>query len=381
MTRTVGVLTGTRAEFGILLPVLRALDPSSELRLRLFVTGMHLAEEFGRTLDFIPREGFEPVVIDTAGYHASPEDMARGIGGIVQGLVDPLRAEGIDLLLLLGDRGEMLAGAVAATYLRIPIAHIHGGERSGHVDEAVRHAISRLAHLHLTATVRSAELLRRAGEEPWRISVVGAPRLDTILQAPRRPREEVLADFDLDPGKPVLLLVQHPTAKDRERSGELLRITLDAALTFDGKVVAIYPNGDPGSLEMIEVLREYADREGFPLFKSLPEGDYLDLLAASSVLIGNSSSGIIEAPSLGVPVVNIGDRQDERERASNVIDVPHDRDKIEQAVRRALHDRAFKEEVGKRRSPYGDGHASERIVRILATVTIDDRLLEKRLTL
>ncbi len=379
--RTVGVVTGTRAEYGILLPVLRAIDSSRELDLRLFVTGMHLAEGFGHTVDLIHEDGFEPAAVIPTSSYDTTEGFARGVGEIIQGLSGPLREEAVDLLLLLGDRGEMLAGAVASTYLGIPVAHVHGGEQSGHVDGVVRHAITRLAHVHLAATEISADRLARMGEETWRIHVVGAPRLDTILQRPRRPREAVLESFGLDPQRPLILLVQHPTARSRQSAGDLLRLTLEAALAFDSSLVAIYPNGDPGSREMVEILEQYARRHRFPLHKSLSEAAYLDLLGATSVLVGNSSSGIIEAPSFGVPAVNIGDRQESRERALNVLDVPHERDAIQRAIGRGLQDRDFLRRVQRCENPYGDGHASERIVGILRDLAIDQKLLERRLIL
>lgn len=378
--RTVGAVTGTRAEYGILLPVLRAVEASPRLRLRLFVTGVHLVKEFGETVDLIQEDGFEPAALISVSGYDTTQALTKGVGQIIQDLASPLEEEEVDLLLLLGDRGEMLAGAVAATYLRIPVAHIHGGERSGHVDDAVRNAITRLAHVHLAATDESANRLRRMGEESWRIHLVGAPRLDAILHGDRKERGEVRDALEMASDKPLILLLQHPTAKDRAQSGMLLRHSLEAALSFDAHVVAIYPNGDPGSLEMVELLREYADLHGFPLFKSLSEAEYLDLLSAASVLVGNSSSGIIEAPSLGVPVVNVGDRQEGRERGGNVLDVPYDEREIRDAIHRALHDHSFLQVVGKRENPYGDGHASERIVGILERLRIDDHLLEKRLT-
>ncbi len=381
MTRRVGILTGTRADYGILLPILRALGESKELDPRLFVTGMHLSGEFGLTLDLIEDDGIHPdVVIRPPESDDTPEGMTRGVGQIVQQMVTPLRDESIDIFLLLGDRAEMLAGALVATYLRIPIAHIHGGERSGHVDEPVRHAISRLAHLHLTATEQSALRLRKMGEEEWRVHVVGAPRLDTILSRPHRSDKEILREHGMDPDKPLILVVQHPTSRDRKRAGSLLRHTLDAALSFEANLAAIYPNGDPGSQAIVRVLKKYARDHGFPVYKSLPEAAYLDLLSATSVLVGNSSSGIIEAPSLKVPAVNLGDRQMERERAQNVIDVPHTKQAIEEAIRRALHDDGFLRQVRRGESPYGDGRASDRIVQILQSTSIDDRLLDKHIT-
>lgn len=379
--RRIGVVTGNRADYGHLLPVLRGIRSDRSMRVDLFVTGMHLSREFGATGDEIRRDGFRPAaILPVSGYGSSPEGVARGVGQMVRGLAAAFETSHDDLVLLLGDRGEMLAAAVAATYLRVPIAHLHGGERTGHVDEPVRHAITRLAHLHLPATKASAERLRRSGEEPWRIHVVGAPRLDSILAQPRKARAEVLRANGLDSTQPLLLVVQHPTAADRARAGKLFARTLDAVSAFPGNAVAIYPNGDPGSQDMVRTLRRFAARHPITVNRSLPEDRFLDLLSAASVLIGNSSSGIIEAPSFGVPVVNIGDRQEGRERAGNVIDVPYDAGQIRRAIAKALSDSAFRKRVASRTTPWGDGHATGRIVRILKSVPLDARLLNKRLT-
>ncbi len=379
--RRVGVITGNRADYGHLVPVLHGIRSSRALNLRLFVTGVHLSEEFGRTADFIERDGIKPAaVLAKRAFDSTPEGTVHGIGRLVENLAKPLRTEAVDVLLLLGDRGEMLAGAIAATYLRIPIAHLHGGERTGDVDEPVRHAISRLAHIHLPATKESAMRLKRAGEQPWRIHVVGSPRVDLILHRKRLPRDKVLKAHGLNPRKPLILLVQHPTAKDRTRAGMLYRRTLSAILPLDANIVAMYPNGDPGSRDIIRVLKTSARRHPITVYPSLPEDEFLDLLSSANVLVGNSSSGIIEAPSLKVPAINIGDRQKDRERAGNVIDVPHDSTIIRKSVRKAIFDEKFRRKVARGRSPWGDGRATRRIVRILESVPFNEHLLEKHLT-
>lgn len=379
--RRIGVVTGNRADYGHLLPVLRGIQQERGMRLLLFVTGMHLSREFGATGAAVRRDGFKTTsVLAVPGYGNSPEATAYGIGTMVRNLAKAFHDSRLDLVLLLGDRGEMLAAAVAATYLGIPIAHLHGGERTGHVDEPVRHAISRLAHIHFAATRASANRLRRTGEEPWRIHVVGAPRLDSILARPRSPRDQVLRAHGLNPAKPLILVLQHPTAKDRRRAGLFLARTLRAATGFDASVIAVYPNGDPGSREMVKTLRSFARRHPMQVVRSLAEDAFLDLLSAASVLVGNSSSGIIEAPSLGVPSVNVGDRQAGRERAQGIIDVPYDESRIRSAIAKALGDKAFRRRAGSHATLWGDGHAAVRVVRTLKSVPLNARLLDKRLS-
>jgi UDP-hydrolysing UDP-N-acetyl-D-glucosamine 2-epimerase len=274
----------------------------------------------------------------------------------------------------------MLVGAVAATYMSIPIAHIHGGEISGNVDEPVRHAITKLAHIHFAATEDSAERIRRMGEEPWRIHVVGAPGLDLILSGKAPQLKEIASKYGLDLSKPLLLVVQHPVVTEADEAASQIRQTLEAVKELKHQTILIYPNADAGGRRMIEVIRGYEKCRFLKTFRSVPHEDYLGLLRLASVMVGNSSSGIIEAPSFGLPVVNIGTRQTGRQRAGNIIDVGYDTEEIIEAINKALHDQYFREKVGQCKNPYGDGKAGERIVRILSEVKLNKKLLEKRMT-
>lgn len=381
--RRILAVTGTRAEYGILRPVFRAIQSRSDLELRVLVTGMHLSPACGATVAEIEEDGF-PIAarVDMLVAGDTGGAMAKSVGLGLIGMAQVMESERPDIVLVLGDRGEPLAAAIAAAHLNIPVAHIHGGEVTcgGMVDDAIRFAISSFAHLHLTATEASARRLLQRGEERFRVHVVGAPGIDAILQMPLRSRAELAEAFGLDPARPWLLAVQHPVTAEAEQAGEQMVETMEALAALGLPTVLIHPNADAGSGAMIEVIRRYA-APNIRVFPSLSSLDYLSLLKEAAVLVGNSSSGIIEAPSLGTPAVNIGSRQRGRERGDNVIDVGYDRREIAAAVRRALEDAAFLQAVARRRNPYGDGRASERIARILAEVSLDERLLRKGLVL
>jgi UDP-hydrolysing UDP-N-acetyl-D-glucosamine 2-epimerase len=285
-----------------------------------------------------------------------------------------------DIIMVLGDRVEPLAAAIAGAYMNIPLAHIHGGDICGNIDDSARHAITRLAHIHFPATKKSAARILKMGEEKWRVHMVGSPALDVILHEPLLPAGTIARKYALDLTRPIVLLIQHPVTTQVEEAQQQMRETLDAIVQLGYPTVAIYPNSDAGGRKMIEVIREY---EGYPLiktFKSLPRREYLSLMKIAGVMVGNSSSGIVEAPSFGLPAVNIGIRQEGRERGANVIDCGHRKNEIIKAIKKALNDKEFLAEVKKCESPYGDGQAAPRIAGILSQIEITPALLQKKIT-
>jgi GDP/UDP-N,N'-diacetylbacillosamine 2-epimerase (hydrolysing) len=377
--RKIAVITGTRADYGIYKPLLNKIREHSELTLSLMVVGMHFLEEFGCTVREIEKDGF---IIDakiTGLYNRDSRfDMARSAGEGIIKLAEVLEKHSPDVMVILGDRGEMLAAAVAATYLGIPLAHIHGGEVSGSVDGVVRHAITKLAHIHLAATEKSAERIKKMGENPDYVFVVGAPGLDSVVHGMSTP-PETLQKYGIDGQNPYILVMQHPVTTEVESAAEQMQCTLEAVALVQKQAIVIYPNADAGGRKMIEVIKEYERKVEFILsFRSIPHTEYLWLLRGASCLVGNSSSGIIEAPSLGVPVVNIGTRQRGRERAQNVVDVGYTTHEIRKAIEKALYDTSFREKVKRCENPYGDGNASERIVKILSEIAFDT-ICDKRL--
>lgn len=371
MTRRICYLTGTRADFGLMTSTLHAINADPRLSLQLIVTGMHLSQRYGATVSEIEAQGFEiasRVAVESD--NASAAGMVLNLGRMLLGFVPALQEIKPDMLLLLGDRGEMLAGALAAIHLGIPVVHLHGGERSGTVDEPVRHAISKLSHLHFVSTSEARDRLIRMGERGDMVYVVGAPGVDGLVGAPRPDRQSLCNQVGFDLGRPVGLLVFHPVLQESSDSARQVRDVLDAAAGM--QILALMPNSDAGSEDVRQVLSN-AEKQGRIVLRThLHRDEYIGWLAACDVLLGNSSSGIIEAASFGTPVVNIGSRQNLRERNINVTDVPVEQNAIRAALTEAVaHGRYAPFNV------YGDGRAGDRIVELLATTVINSALLAK----
>jgi UDP-hydrolysing UDP-N-acetyl-D-glucosamine 2-epimerase len=304
--------------------------------------------------------------------------MAAAIGRAVTGISGHLEALRPDIVLLQGDRGESLAAAIAASCQNIVVAHCSGGDLSGSIDDSFRHAITKLAHYHLATNAGSARRILAMGEAPDRVFVVGEPALDTILSAKLPSAEQLAGRLGILPDATTILVVQHPVSTEADRAAGQMRVTLEAVARLDHQVVVIYPNADAGGREMIAAIEAADLGANAHKFVSLPHEDYLGLMRMASVMVGNSSSGLIEAPSFGLPVVNIGTRQRNRLRPANVIDVAHDAGAIAAAIRRALTDDAWRGAARRATNPYGDGKAAERIARILRQVPIGAGAVVKR---
>lgn len=380
MRRKVVYITGTRADYGLMRTTLRSIDSRPELELVIVVTGMHLLAEFGRTIDLIEKDGFRTIVADATIEDDRKSSTARFLGGLTAELANIMDQERPDAILLLGDRAEMLAGAIVGTYMNIPTFHIHGGDVSSTVDDHARHAITKLSHIHLPATITSAERILKMGENKDRIFIVGSPDLDEVMGVKPMAREQSMAEYGLDTDEDFVILVQHSVSVESDLAKDQMETTIKALKGVNIRTLVIYPNADAGGRGMIDVIEKECKAPQFIVFKSLPRERYLSLLSSAKALVGNSSSGIAEAPSLGVPFVNIGTRQSGRERARNVIDADYSEDSIKNAVEKALHDEAFRKEVAKRYNPYGDGKTADRIARIIAEIDLDPSITQKVLT-
>jgi GDP/UDP-N,N'-diacetylbacillosamine 2-epimerase (hydrolysing) len=379
--RKICVLTGTRAEFGLLRPIMEAIQQHPDLELQVLVTGMHLEQMFGMSVKAIEGAGFP--ISGRVPMHP-PEDSGKGMafamGDGIRGMTKVLGKLKPDILLLLGDRTEVMAGAITALYLNIPIAHIHGGDVTrGGTDESTRHAVTKMASIHFAATPKSAERILKMGEEPWRIHTVGAPALDTILNVTPLSRSKLARRFNLPEDRPWFLVLQHSVTTEAEIAGEQFAETLAALDAFDVEKIFIYPNSDAGGLQIIAQLERIKTEPGNHVFPSIPHREFLSLMNHCSVMVGNSSSGIIESSSFKIPVVNIGIRQEGRECAGNVVHVGHDRQAIETAIDQVIADE-FMDSLENIVNPYGDGNASRRIVDVLSTVELDKKLIQKQIT-
>lgn len=372
--RHICYVSGTRADYGLMEEVLHAIEASPELSLSILITGMHLLSAYGDTYKEIEAAGFDihaKVPVNLSG--GGGAEMAHAVGEEIIGFTAALNARRPDLLLLLGDRGEMLAAAIAAIHLNIPIVHLHGGERSGTVDESIRHAVSKLSHYHFVASSDSRTRLIKMGEQADNVFVTGAPGLDAIYSAKLQGKENLAKKYQFDAERPFQLILFHPVVQQASIAEEQMQTLLDAVLDTCEQPLIIMPNADSGASGIVSVINRFCLKERH--FKSvlhIPRNDYLSLVAGADVLIGNSSSGIIEAASLQTPVVNVGDRQNARERNANVLDVAPAFKLIKEAILVA------KQMKGKHwDNCYGDGNSAERIVQYLRCLSLDAKIMEK----
>ncbi|MCC7408557.1 MAG: UDP-N-acetylglucosamine 2-epimerase (hydrolyzing) [Phycisphaeraceae bacterium] len=355
--RVITVVTGSRAEFGLLEPVMRAIGGHPRLSLKTIVTGMHWTTTSWRDV------GAAGFAIDArvrmqrrgqVGYAADVLSLSRGVAGIGRAIarIKP------DVVLVLGDRIEALAGALAASIGGVRLGHVHGGDRAeGVADEAIRHAISKLAHLHFAATPGSGRRLIRMGEDSARVHVVGSPAVDGLgpwLEFVPWRRQK-------------LVILQHPVGRSDKEEERAMRATLAVAMDYPCVVMA--PNADPGSAG----IRRAIQRSRLSMVEHLPRPEFLDLLTSAGAIVGNSSAGLIEAAALRLPCVNVGPRQNGREKPANVIDADYGEDSVRRAVQRAL-----KLDLHRMRHPYGDGQTGPRIAKLLARIDLDAISLRKR---
>ena len=380
MARTIGVVTVARSDYGHLVPLLEALRDTPGITLQLYVAGAHLSPRFGETVGAIEADGW-PISarVETIGASDAAVEVAAGTGAGVAGFARAFAAGRPDLIVVLGDRAEMLAAAVAALPLAIPVAHLHGGEvTEGAIDEQARHAITKLAHLHFPAAEPYARRLRQMGEEPWRVHCVGAPGLDRLPRLATLSRADLASRLGLPLRRPTMLVTFHPVTLEHADTARHVDELAAALSGVEGDLVISYPGADTAHRAVVERWTALAAaRPGTRLAPSLGEDVYCSLLREADAMVGNSSSGIIEAASFGLPVVNIGSRQQGRLRGENVIDVGQGRDEIIAGIARAL-DPAFRRGLTGMRNPYGDGAAAPRIVRILREVPLGPRLARKR---
>jgi len=358
--RTIGVVTVARSDYGIYLPILRRIQADSDLCLHLIVSGAHLAPGFGLTVNMIQADGFEiGERVEMLLASDSPEGIAKSIGLGMIGFAQAFARFRPDILLVLGDRFEMHAAALAALPFNIPVAHIHGGEvTQGAMDDALRHSLTKLSHLHFVSTPEYAQRVAQLGEEAWRITVSGAPSLDNLrsMTLPTREQLEVQFNFRLHPA--LLLVTFHPVTLEFEQTEWQISELMAALNQLDMPVIFTMPNADTRNGIIRHHIAEYVRVHSTAWsVENLGTQNYFGVMQFAAALVGNSSSGIIESPSFGLPVVNIGTRQTGRVRAANVIDVGYPRAEIVAGIQRSVAPE-FRTGLPERANPYGDGHAA-----------------------
>lgn len=379
--RKIAVVTGTRAEYGYLKPLMEAIEEDNDLELVPIITGMHLLSDFGDSYKIVENDFPKSVKVPMSLDGDSLKDMANYLASGVKNFAEYLDKNRPDILIVLGDRSEPIAAALASMFLNIPIAHINGGDVSGGtVDESIRHAITKMAHIHLVHTQENADRIEKMGEEKNRIFVVGALTLDTILNKPLLSKEEIFRKYNLDPNKTTFLVIQHPITTLEDQGYSHMKELFLALDISKEQTIMLYPNCDAGGKKLIELIEKYENKNYLRVFKNLPHEDYLGLMKSSNVMIGNSSSGIIEAPSFKIPVINIGGRQQGRSRTENIIDVEPDKNKILEAIDFALRNKDFLKKVEICKNKFGDGKTTQKIVKVLKELKIGDKLIQKQIT-
>jgi UDP-hydrolysing UDP-N-acetyl-D-glucosamine 2-epimerase len=371
------VITGTRAEYGLLKSTIKNIESSKILSLCLVVTGMHTLKKFGYTLSDVEKDKFK---IDHVVQISEDDDMLDSLNKEIEGIKNICIFEKPKGILVLGDRDEPFAGAIVGGHLKIPVFHIHGGDVSGYsIDEYIRHAITKFSHLHFTVSKKSHERVIKLGEEEWRVFNVGAPGLDNLRKQQHFSKKQLSEKLNLDKNKKWIMVLQHPTSLENIS----IRNQIDPVLKSTSKVLAekivIYPNSDMGSNIFIHEIEKYRKNKKFHIFKNLDRTIYLSLLKNSDLLIGNSSSGVIESGFFHLPVINVGNRQLDRECGKNIIHVDYTQKEINEAIEKALSP-AFIHMCNIAKSPYVGVRVAEKIVKIIEKNINNPRILYKKFT-
>lgn len=361
------IVSERRADYSRFKPIMSLMKSGNFFDYYLVVTGISLLKSRGSDIDIIKKDGFKIAHTIPMYRENAPDtgaEMTRAYGRVMIGLADFFEKIKPDLILTGFDIGANFAASVIGAHMNIPVAHIQGGEITGSIDESLRHAMTKFAHIHFPATRDAALRLRRMGEDPKYIFTVGCPSIDTLLQAHKMSKKEVGSLIGLDISKPYILIVQHPVTTEMDKAGEQVRATLEAVKEAGTQGVILYPNNDAGSRAIVNGIKN----SPIKYFRSLRPEDFINVLRYSSALVGNSSSGIHETATLHIPTVNIGTRQQGRERPKNVIDVGYKKEEIIKGLKKALYDKKFLAMVRRIKNPYGDGHAAERIIKILKNI-------------
>jgi GDP/UDP-N,N'-diacetylbacillosamine 2-epimerase (hydrolysing) len=382
--RLVLAVTGIRSEYDIMSSVFHSINNHPRLDLNVAVTGAHLSENYGHTIDEIEKDGFKIVDRIESLLSGNQESLRiKGLGIQIQGLVQTVLRVKPDFLLVLGDREESISTALISTYMNIPLVHIAGGDRVvGNVDDQVRHAVTKLAHIHLTTNIESKNRIISLGEQKFRVHNVGNPGLDRLVKTKKLSRSELSKNlnFPLSKDESYIVLIQHALSSEVDQAYEQMKVTLEAVKKMEVKTIISFPNSDAGGMGIIKAINEFANLPFIYTAKNIPRLEFVNLLRGASCLIGNSSAGILEAPLLKIPVINIGNRQKGRLHSENVEFVVHNKNKIIGAINKAMLDKEYIARVQKCSNPYGNGKSSDKIAEIISSVKINNKLLIKDIT-
>lgn len=366
-------MTERRADYSRLKPIMKVVQRSKKLELKLVVTGNHLLEYWGETKKVIQKDGFtidEVLPIFTKSDNDDAVHMVKAVGKALIGFADIFKKLKPTIIFTGFDIGANFAAAVAGMHLNIHVSHIQGGERSGTIDEVLRHAMTKFSHIHFAATDESVKRIIKLGEDPKYVFNVGSPSLDTIKNIKYYPKTVITKKYNLDPHKRLIIFSEHPVTSEEHEVVSQINTSIGAIKKirdlYNTETLVIYPNNDAGGRRVIARLK----KSGIRVLPHIVYEDYLRLLKVADVLVGNSSTGIHEAPSFGLPTINIGSRQQFRERGENIIDVEHNETEIIKAIEKALFNKRFINKVRRAKNPYDNGNTVRRVVRILETIKL-----------
>ena len=380
MKKKILVTTGSRSDYGILKPVINEIAKSKKLDLILIASGMHLSKKHGTSLNEIKQDGFKiHATVDMIPKGNSTFDMAKALSKGIEHFSNLFNKFEPDVNLILGDRDEAFASALAASHMNIINAHIHGGDKSkAGIDEYNRHAITKISNLHFAATKKSQKRIIKMGENPKFVFFTGSPSIDDVIKQNFTSKKHLEKKFKINFKGDEIILLQHSVTTETEKTEIEILNTLNAILKTNKITIAIAPNSDAGNKQIYDNILNFSENHEFiTMFKNLPRTDFLGLLNNCGVLVGNSSSGIIEASYFNIPVINIGIRQNDREHGSNVININSNVDSIYSAIQKALKSKT--KNANKKKILYGNGNASKKIVKILEKTDLNKELLQKQI--
>ncbi|MCM3079666.1 UDP-N-acetylglucosamine 2-epimerase [Brevibacillus invocatus] len=378
-------LTGIRSEYDLLYPLLKGMQASTDYDLGIIVSGAHHSPLHDFSVELIRNDGFTIVdCIENLLYSDSLLGKTKSSAVLMGALAQTLARENPDFLMVLGDREESIIGSLTATYMNIPVIHLAGGDNTypegGNVDEQIRHAATKLSHVHFTMMEEHSTRVKRLGEEPWRVFTVGSAGIDRLREEKHLDTTELSKAMGYDISQDYLVLIHHPLSSSIEQAADEIRICLEQCIETGLQVFVGAPNSDPGSQEILKVLQEYSVSSQVHLYRNLKRNVFVNLLRNAKCLVGNSSLGIHEAPYLCLPAINVGERQKGRIAGKNVQFVPPNPIDIRNAINKALHNEDYRKELKEDRFIYGDGYMVEKSLEIMKSLPSKKELLAKKIT-
>ncbi len=373
------VIATSRATYGYKRKIIQQIKKDKSLKLQVIVTGMHLMKKYGYSINELKKDKV-PIneKIKIFSNIDSNTHFVKGLSKEMYKLSNSFFKLKPDLVLVTGDRAEMFIAAVTAVYMNIPVAHIQAGDLSGHIDGSVRHAITKISHIHFASCKDSADRVKKMGEQKWRVFNVGAPQLDDLIDFKKKIK--IKQNIKLLLNQKYFLIIQHPVLVEKNETFKNFKNTLVATEDYkEYKKIIIYPNVDSGNKKIIQLIKKYQKKNDFIIFKNIERENFKRILRNSKLILGNSSCGILEAPTFKIPAINIGNRQRDRMQAVNVINSEYKVKKIKKALNRALKNKFFKLKLKHCKNPYGSGKSSEKIIKIIKKIKINKKLLDKRM--